>query len=77
MPVKIKIEQIYTGVEDVYGALTGRFLHNSKYKQGRKNSFVVFNIPESIKNYGLMCTVFPKVSHQNILNPDFLLPLLF
>lgn len=60
MPVKTKIEQIYTGVEDVHATLTGRFLPNSKCRQGRRNSFVVFNTPESIKSYGLMCTIFPK-----------------
>lgn len=77
MPMKIKIEQKYTGVEDVHATLTGRFLHNSKWRHERKSSFVVINTPESIKSYGLMCTVFPKVSYQNILNPDFLLSLLF
>lgn len=78
MPVEIKMEQIHTAVEDVHAhVLTGRFLHNSKCRQGRRSSFVVFNTPESIKSYGLKCTVFPKVSYQNILNPDFLLPLLF
>lgn len=61
MPVKIKIEQIYTGVKDVHATLTGRFLHKSKCRQGRRSSFVVFNTPESIKSYGLMGTVFPKV----------------
>lgn len=60
MPVKIKIEQIYTGVEDVHATLTGRFLHNSKCRQGRRSSFVIFNTPESIKSYGLMCTVYQK-----------------
>lgn len=39
--------------------------------------FVAFITSESVKSCGLLCTVFPKVSDQNTLHPNFLLPLLF